>query len=405
MEIKNRDIIVVGIQSWDIEIGSNCKNIAVEMSKHNRVLYVNSPLDRISAIKERKSPNVQKRLNILKGKDEAIKPITNNLNEFYPRTIIEPVNRIRIKPIFDYFNRLNAKRFAKEISWAINKLGFKNYILFNDSSMFLGKHLDEYLEYDHYLYYIRDNLVNSPFPYWNTHGKRIEPQVIKKADIVVTNSIYYTEYAKNYNPHSYMVGQGCDVSLFDDKTRKIELAEELKEIKSPIIGYVGSVAHIRLDVDLLIYIAKSQPQWQLVLVGPEDDVFKTSELHKMENVHFLGSKPENRLPEFIKGFDVCINPQILNITTIGNYPRKIDEYLTMGKPVLATKTKAMEYFADHTYLAESKEDYLKLIEKAIDEDTPALHEKRREFGLSHSWENNIQEIWKALDNISKIKIN
>ena len=51
--IKGKDIIVVGIQAWDIEIGSNCKNIAVEMSRENRVLYVNSPLDRISKFKDR----------------------------------------------------------------------------------------------------------------------------------------------------------------------------------------------------------------------------------------------------------------------------------------------------------------------------------------------------------------
>jgi hypothetical protein len=32
----------------------------------------------------------------------------------------------------------------------------------------------------------------------------------------------------------------------------------------------------------------------------------------------------------------------LNETTKGNYPRKIDEYLAMGKPVVATKTIAMD---------------------------------------------------------------
>ena len=35
--IKNRDIVVFGIQAWDIEIGSNCKNIALEFAKNNRV--------------------------------------------------------------------------------------------------------------------------------------------------------------------------------------------------------------------------------------------------------------------------------------------------------------------------------------------------------------------------------
>ena len=40
--IKGKDIIVVGIQAWDIEIGSNCKNIALEFAK-NKVV----PLDRM----------------------------------------------------------------------------------------------------------------------------------------------------------------------------------------------------------------------------------------------------------------------------------------------------------------------------------------------------------------------
>ena len=34
--IKGRDIVVLGIQAWDIEIGSNCKNIATEFAKNNR---------------------------------------------------------------------------------------------------------------------------------------------------------------------------------------------------------------------------------------------------------------------------------------------------------------------------------------------------------------------------------
>jgi len=399
MKIENRDIVVVGIQPWDIEIGSNCKNIAYQMSKKNRVLYVNSPLDRLSALKDRKSAKVKKRLDIIKGKDKAIKNIEGNLYEFYPRTIVEPVNRIPNKGIFDFFNKINAKRFAKQINWAVKEMGFKDYILFNDSSMFLGNHLNKHLNYESYIYYIRDNLVNSPFPYWNTHGKRIEPEVIKKADVVVNNSLYYTEYSKKYNPNSFMVGQGCDTSLFDDKTRKIDIAPELKEIKKPIIGYVGNIAHIRLDVDLLVNIAKADKSWQLVLVGPEDNVFKASELHQMENVHFLGSKPEGRLPEFIKGFDICINPQVVNITTIGNYPRKIDEYLAMGKPVLATKTIAMEYFTEYTYLAETTEDYIRLIKKALSEDSPELHEKRRVYALSHSWEQNVIEIWNALEKV------
>ena len=63
--IKGQDIIVVGIQAWDIEIGSNCKNIAVEFAKHNRVLYVNPPLDRATLKRDKNSEKVQKRIKKL----------------------------------------------------------------------------------------------------------------------------------------------------------------------------------------------------------------------------------------------------------------------------------------------------------------------------------------------------
>ena len=56
--INNRDIIVVGLQPWDSEIGSNCKNIAIEFAKQNRVLYVNHPFDRITLLKKKQGSTV-----------------------------------------------------------------------------------------------------------------------------------------------------------------------------------------------------------------------------------------------------------------------------------------------------------------------------------------------------------
>ena len=62
--VTNRDIVIVGQQPWDVEIGSNCKDIAIELSKHNRVLYVNSPLDRITLLRKKNDEKIknQKRL-------------------------------------------------------------------------------------------------------------------------------------------------------------------------------------------------------------------------------------------------------------------------------------------------------------------------------------------------------
>lgn len=392
--IEGRDIVVVGIQAWDIEIGSNCKNIASEMAKHNRVLYVNPPLDRASLKREHHTEKIQKRIEIKMGNAPDLVKIEDNLWNLYPKTMTESINWIPLHPIFKFLNKRNNKIFAKDIKSALTRLGFENIILFNDSSMFLGYHLKELLAAESYTYYMRDYLVR--VPYWKRHGERMEPQLIKKADTVVNNSTLYAEYGAKYNAKSFMVGQGCDVSLFNDEDGKINVPPEFDHIPKPILGYVGYLTSMRLDIPLLEFLAQRRKDWSIVLVGPEDEDFGNSSLHEMDNVYFLGSKDSNDLPAYVKGFDVAMNPQVVNDWTIGNYPRKIDEYLAMGKPTLATRTKAMEMFQDHVYLGSSKEEYLRLAERALNENSKERIKERIAFAKSHTWENNVKAIYDAI---------
>jgi len=397
--ISGKDIIIVGIQPWDITIGSNCKNIALEFAKDNRVLYVNPPLDRITRYKQKQNEGVQKRIKIAKGQLPDIEHIEGDLWNLYPKTLVESINWINSHQLFKIFNNRNGNLFAKDINNAIDRLDFKDVLLFNDSSMFLGLHLKELLQPELYTYYIRDNLVK--VPYWKKHGERIEPMMIENADVIVNNSEYYVDYSSKYNKNSVMVGQGCDVSMFNDINNNISIPEEFKSIQGPIIGYVGSLTLLRLDIDLLEFIAKNRCDWNIVLVGPEDEVFKRSDLHQYFNVHFFGNKPADQLASYIKGFDVAINPQIINEITIGNYPRKIDEYLAMGKPVVATETKAMEMFKDYVYLGETKEDYISLIDKALTEHSKTKAKAQINFANTHSWANSVKDIYTAMESTLK----
>jgi hypothetical protein len=75
-------------------------------------------------------------------------------------------------------------------------------------------------------------------------------------------------------------------------------------IPTPIIGYVGALHSIRLDLQVLLHIAASKPEWSIVLVGPEDTVFTNSVLHQFKNVYFIGAKEPAELPAYINAFDV-----------------------------------------------------------------------------------------------------
>ncbi len=395
--IQNRDIVVVGQQPWDVEIGSNCKNIAIEFARHNRVLYVNSPLDRKTLYQQKNDPKTQKRLDVIKGKSEGLIEIQPGLWNLYPDKMIESINWIGNEFIYNIFNKINNKRFASSIKSAIKDLGFKDVILFNDNDMFRSFYLKELLSPDVSIYYSRDYMLY--VDYWKRHGIKLEPELIAKSDLCVANSTYLAEYCAKYNPKSFYVGQGCDLTMFSN-SEGLAVPDDVQSIQRPIIGYVGALQSIRLDIELIKYIAVIRPDWSIVLVGPEDREFTASDLHKTPNIHFLGGKPGDMLPAYINAFDVCINPQLINQVTIGNYPRKIDEYLAMGKPTVASRTQAMSVFADHTYLCETKEEYVAAISKAIEEDSPALQQERKDFAATHTWENNVKEIYAA---IAKVK--
>ncbi len=133
--MKRRDIIITGIQPWDIEIGSNCKNIALEFSKTHRVIYVNSPLDRNSSILKRKDPKVAKRLRVVNGELSPFELINENLCVYTPNCIVESMNWLP-NSLFRIVNKLNNRRLANSIQLAIDELNFEDYILFTDSDMF-----------------------------------------------------------------------------------------------------------------------------------------------------------------------------------------------------------------------------------------------------------------------------
>ncbi len=393
--IKGRDFIIHGLQSLDSPIGSNCINIAREISKNNRVLYVNYPVDRLTLMRQKANPLIQKRKNILDGKEESLIKVSDTMWNLYPKTVLESIGAITFRPLFNVLNKSNNKKYAQEVNKAIDKLGFKDYIVFNDSDFYRGLFFKELIKPAFSVYYTRDNMRETDF--FKKNGAFYEDKLMAKSDLIVSNSVYLNDIARKNNPNSVYVGQGCDISHFDINLVK-EIPSDIRNIEYPVIGYIGALKSSRLDLEVLEHIAISKPDWNVVLVGPEDDVFAKSNLHNIKNIIFLGSKNEDQLPSYLAKFDVALNPQVLNELTIGNYPRKIDEYLAMGKPVVATKTRAMAVFDKHTYLAESKEQYVEFIEKALNENSPDLEKKRIEFAKTHTWENNVEEIYNAIEN-------
>lgn len=397
--IKDRDIVMFSFQSWDTEIGSNFKDMAHELAKNNRILFVNRALDRSSLLKDKNNPVVQTRMaSIRKGIGELEKVLPNIWVQ-NPRTFAESINGIPFNGLHDWLNKINNKRLAKEINKAIRKLGFKDVILMNDNDFIRGFYLKEMVPNSDYIFYIRDYMMGVDF--FRRHGPRHETNLIKKADLVVANSSYLAAYARKNNPNSFDIGQGCDFTQF--LSNDINMPDDMKGIPGPIIGYTGYISAIRIDAIVIKHIAENLPNCQLVFVGPVDKLFNMEAIAHLKNIHFLGGKPPDTLANYISHFDICINPQITNAVTIGNYPRKLDEYLAMGKPVVATTTEAMEMFRPFSYLCGSKEEYVEKIRFLLDNpeqmNGAEIIAGRKKFALTHTWGESIGLLGDAYNTI------
>lgn len=393
--MKGQNIIMVCQQSWDLGIGSNAKNLAKEFARHNRVLYVNMPLDVSTLLRGYRRPEVRGKLRVVLGQQAGLVPAEPDLWVYTPGALCVSANWLKSRELFSQLNRFNGRLLARSIAQAAQELGFDTYYLFQDGIMFQTLELARQLRPLKFIYYLRDYMLS--VPYFRRHGPWVEAETMRQADVVAANSSYLNDYARQHNPdHSYYIGQGCVLALYQAHA-PYPTPADLAGLPRPLIGYTGSLTGLRLDADLLLAIARQRPTWSLVLVGPEDTDFRLSPLHGLPNVFFLGGKPPEALPAYLSCFDVCINPQVINEVTMGNYPLKIDEYLAMGKPVVATRTRTMELFQDHVYLADGEAEWLAQLALALAEQDPARVAARIAFAQSHTWAASVGLLYDALE--------
>ncbi len=405
--MENRDFIITSSQAWDIEIGSTIKNTALEISKQNRVLFVSTPLDMASRIRSalsfRKNTSYEfrRRMDVLKSKSSPLRKINKNLWILdCPFTLLS-VNKLPVL-LFDFFNRMNNRKIGKWIMEQATLLDFKNYIHLIDTDLFRSRYLKEYIHPAISIYYRRDYVIG--FPYWQKHGPRAEEGLVRQSNIVLANSSYFAEQLRPMNPNTYVLNTGVNLELYD-ASRSWSKPADLEHIPSPVIGYTGAILESRLNSGLINEIVRQLPQCSFVFVGPEDEHFRQHNLHRESNTYFLGRKEVDELPRYIRYFDVCINPQTVNPITDGNYPLKIDEYLAMGKPVVATSTHTMrDVFTGYTHLATRRSEWVSALYESLKEiDDKELKEKRIAFAHTHSWGHSVNTIYHAIEQTEKQK--
>jgi glycosyltransferase involved in cell wall biosynthesis len=161
-----------------------------------------------------------------------------------------------------------------------------------------------------------------------------EKDLFSKADIVFTGGHSIYESKKNAHHNIYPFPSSIDKAHFG-KARKIRKdPEDQKHISRPRFGFFGVIDE-RFDIDMIDAVAKARPEWQFILLGPVVKIDPAT-LPKHANVHYLGGKKYEELPNYLAGWDIAMIPFAINESTRFISPTKTPEYLAAGKPVIST---------------------------------------------------------------------
>ena len=228
---------------------------------------------------------------------------------------------------------------------------------------------------------------------------RVREKYLRECDLVLTVNDSLTKRARDVADNVYTIRNATD---FDSMNRADQpatpVAESIKRIPKPIIGYMGYLNSDRLDLELIEFIVRAKPQWQFVFIGPHSHKDPLgSEIPAMDNVHILPAVPYDRLPTYLKGFDVCVIPNRINEHTRGNDPIKLFDYLATGRPIVSTATAGTEQFRDVIAIAGSAEEFLALVEDALYNDDTEKKRARIERARENSWDARFRQPFRLIE--------
>ena len=234
-----------------------------------------------------------------------------------------------------------------------------------------------------------------------------ERQLSEKVDVVFTTAQVLYDKFRKYNPRTYLIRNGVDVSRYRSITRPADsaLADKIEALgASKVVGYQGSISSW-VDFDLLDGIIAKTPELSFLFVGMVDVRARRDfrRLGRHRNFHYLGAVSPDVLPWVLSRIDVGIIPFQINDLIRATNPIKLYEYLAAGKPVVATPMpEVMRYEAKAIVAtaADPETFAASLREIAAFSADPAACEVRLKIADENSWESRFKKILEYVPEIS-----
>ena len=372
--LRGRDILCFS-HDWTGDPLSKTHLMRV-LSRDNRILWINALPNRMPTASGKDLSRIYKKL---KSFTEPVREVEKNIFVMNPLAIPAYGSRAMVA--------LNRKFLIRQVKSAMRALGMKNVInmVFNPAAGMIAGKLGE----SELVYYCVDEYT--AFTGVSNGLKEIEDDLFRRSDLVVVSAETLLESKKKFNEKTFLIRHGVDFNHFQTALdSELEIPAEIKDLPKPVIGFHGLLADW-VDFELIKKIAEHFKDGSVVLIGKitfdAEKVIKI--LDGVANIHLLGRKPYAELPAYCKGFDVALNPFMMNELTRHANPLKVREYLAAGIEVVSTDIQEVRVLR-HCRIGCTDDDFIAKIEQILANPKP-----REEVSASirhESWDAKVDEL-------------
>jgi glycosyltransferase involved in cell wall biosynthesis len=185
---------------------------------------------------------------------------------------------------------------------------------------------------------------------------------------------------------------GADIALFQKAlSPALKVPPELEHLPGPVIGFVGAMINMRMHWEWIREAVVARPQWYFVFIGPCLDGPPPPDIAAQRNVAFLGSRPVEAIPAYLKGLDVCLIPYKGDEFVKACSPTKTFEYLAAGKPVVSSWIPDLEAYQHVIRLSRNADEFIRHIEAAlVDGKKAAMVQEYVRVAHGQTWDNRVE---------------
>jgi len=223
-------------------------------------------------------------------------------------------------------------------------------------------------------------------------------QMLKDSDLIIATSLYLREKARQAGAKEIrLIRNGTESSHFTSAYRTSP------PVTKPVIGYYGVLSDW-FDTSKIEALSHSDLDVEIRLIGHigMDTENRFEKLRTLPKVKLMDAVPYSQLPQELKEFDVCLIPFNSDSDLIqATNPVKFYEYLSAGKPVVATRIPELMTYRNKFVLCENEDEaFVEAVRNCL-QGTAGLAgpEECMAFAQQNGWDARAKQLKEAIETL------